>query len=311
MELRHLRYIIAVADELNFGRAAIRLHISQPPLSQQIRQLEEELGVQVFYRTKRHVELSPAGAVVVEEARRIVGQCDHLKKVAKETARGQVGRLSIATMRIERAVAIEALHDFSALNPGVTTELICLETSDQLEALHSGRIDVGFVRLPLNDSAFEAEVVQRTPMVIGLPIGHPLSSHRQISFKDLDKQPFIMLKRSPLNHQYHDEIVRSWQAMGVEPQIVQEVTEPFAALSLVEAGIGITILPESVRELHPDGVVLRKLNCPHLKADCGVVYTRGSRCSVLNAFLQTVRDVVHKKYPQLPHGSVETPTSAR
>src|SRR5262245_56521590 len=148
MELRHLRYLVAVAEELHFGRAAIRLHISQPPLSQQIRQLEEELGVQLFERTKREVKLTDAGRRIVNEAYQVLRQADHFVNVASKASEGGIGHLSIAGPGGVNEILVKTLRLFAARYPGVQVELQFMSTGSQIEALRERRVQVGFLNLP-------------------------------------------------------------------------------------------------------------------------------------------------------------------
>src|SRR5262245_12489396 len=151
MELRHLRYLVAVAEELHLGRAAIRLHISQPPLSQQIRQLEEELGVQLFERTKREVRLTEAGRRIVTEAHEVLRQVDHFSNVAARASEGAIGHLSVAGPGGVNEILVETLRVFAKQYPGVRIELQFMNTGLQIEALRERRIQVGFLNMPVND----------------------------------------------------------------------------------------------------------------------------------------------------------------
>src|SRR6185436_15739027 len=152
MELRHLRYLIAVAEELHFGRAAIRLHISQPPLSQQIRQLEEELGVKLFNRTKREVRLTEAGRRMVNEAYQVLRQVDQFVGVASKASEGAIGHLSVAGPGGINEILVDVLRIFAARYPSVQIELQFMSTGLQIEALREGRVQVGFLNLPVNDA---------------------------------------------------------------------------------------------------------------------------------------------------------------
>src|SRR5204862_6029715 len=152
MELRHLRYLMAVAEELNFGRAAIRLRISQPPLSQQIRQLEEELGVRLFDRTKRQVKLTEAGKRIVVEAQQILSQVDHFVSLASRVSEGAIGRLAVAGQSVLNEVLVQTLRVFARQYPGVHIELYFMNTAHQIEALREQQVHVGFLHLPVNDS---------------------------------------------------------------------------------------------------------------------------------------------------------------
>ena len=163
MELRHLRYLIAVAEELNFSRAAMRLRISQPPLSQQIRQLEEELGIKLFERTKRHVRLTEAGKRIVLEAQQILSQVDHFVAVASRVGEGAVGRLAVAGQAVLNEMLVQTLRVFAHKYPGVHIELRFMNTANQVEALLEEHVHVGFLHLPVNDTGL---TVERSKVVV-------------------------------------------------------------------------------------------------------------------------------------------------
>src|SRR5262249_53585765 len=169
MELRHLRYVIAVAEELHFGRAAERLNMSQPPLSQQIRLLEEELGVKLFHRTKRQVQLTDAGVRFIEEARQILAQVDHATRVASRADNGEIGYLIVGTVTSEKRILIDTLRTFHKRYPDVHLELRSLSTPAQIMALREGRIQVGFVIQPIEEPSLAVETVAREPLVVALP----------------------------------------------------------------------------------------------------------------------------------------------
>jgi len=164
VELRHLRYLVAVAEELHFGRAAIRLNISQPPLSQQIRQLEEELGVRLFQRTKREVRLTAAGKRIVSEAHQVLGQIDHFARVAAQAGEGEIGHLSLGVPGGDNEVLVEAMKLLGRRYPGVRIELQYMTTGLQIEALRERRIHVGFLNLPVQEAGLVLETVRSEPL---------------------------------------------------------------------------------------------------------------------------------------------------
>src|SRR3954471_6890497 len=195
MELRHLRYLMAVAEELNFGRAAIRLRISQPPLSQQIRQLEEELGVRLFDRTKRQVKLTEAGKRIVVEAQQILSQVDHFVSLASRVSEGTIGRLTIAGQAGLNDSLVQTLRVFAHQYPGVHIELQFMNTAHQIEALREGHVHVGFLHLPVDDSQLTLEPIKREPLWLALPKGHPLAKQKTVALTSLARQQFIMFAR--------------------------------------------------------------------------------------------------------------------
>src|SRR5262245_27498223 len=180
MELRHLRYVIAVAEELHFGRAAARLNMSQPPLSQQIRQLEDEIGAKLFRRTNRQVRLTEAGEAFVREARQIIAHAEHAAKAAVRASKGEIGQLTVATVTSTESgffkVVVDILHAFATRYPNVRLVLRSLNPDQQVHALREGRIQVGFLTLPVDDEELEVEWVRGGPMVLGLAARYELAA---------------------------------------------------------------------------------------------------------------------------------------
>src|SRR5262245_46404807 len=195
MELRHLRYLVAVAEELHFGRAAIRLNISQPPLSQQIRQLEEELGVTLFERTKREVRLTEAGKRVVDEAYQVLGQIDHFTNVAAQAGGGEIGQLSVGVPGGVNEILVRTLRLLAKQSPGVRVELQYMSTGAQIEALRDRRITVGFVNLPVSEPSLALETIKAEPLWVALPRSHALTRFRRVPLKALANEPMIFFPR--------------------------------------------------------------------------------------------------------------------
>lgn len=295
MELRHLRYFVAVAEELHFGRAAERLFIAQPPLSQQIQQLERELGVTLFQRTSRRVQLTPAGEVFLREARQILAGLESAVDAARRAARGETGWLGIgfaasATYDLLPAV----LHDFRAQFPDVELSLRELNAAEQAQALHDRSIHVGFARPPLTETDGVVEAVLREPFLAALPESHWLAAQASLSLPMLADEPFVSFPEKPLPS--YAEIVRAvCEGAGFTPRVVQEVREMQTALSLVAAGLGIALLPASVRHLHRDGVVYRPLREPAPKTELAVISRREEASPALQNFLQIVRAQVRRR----------------
>lgn len=291
MELRHLRYLVAVAEELHFGRAAIRLHISQPPLSQQIRQLEEELDVKLFERTKREVRLTEAGRRIVNEAYQVLRQVDHFSNVASQASEGAIGHLSVAGPGGVNEILVKTLRVFAKCYPGVHIELLFMNTGLQIDALREGRIDVGFLNLPVNDSSLAIETVKKSPMWVAVPKGHPLARRTRIPLKALADQRFILFNRrgSP---GLHDLITAMCRNAGFSLNVVHEVDNVIASLTLVTAGLGLAFCSSSMQKLWPE-IIFRPLQEAVPPLEYGVAYRRGALSPVLDSFLRVVRS--HKK----------------
>jgi DNA-binding transcriptional LysR family regulator len=292
MELRHLRYLVAVAEELHFGRAAIRLHISQPPLSQQIRQLEEELGVKLFERTKREVRLTEAGKRIVNEAQQVLSQVDHFTKVASRAGEGSIGNLSVAGPGGVNEILVDTLRVFAQRYPGVHIELQFMNTGLQIEALREGRIQAGFLNLPVNDSSLSLETVRRWPLWVALPKRHPLSRLSRVPLTALADQQFVLFARrgSP---GLHDSLTTICRNAGFSLNVVHEVDNMIASLTLVTAGLGVAFCSPNMQKLWP-GVTFRPIKDVVPPLEYAVAYRRDSRSPVLDSFLRIVRQTAGK-----------------
>jgi len=268
MEFRQLHYFLTVAEELSFGRAAKRLNMAQPPLSRQIRQLEQELGVQLFERTSRRVELTQVGSVFVEEARRILEQIEQSVRTVQRANQGVIGQLVIA---FEGSSAYDAiplsLKTYRERFPDVELIVLGMTTNQQIEALHSGQIHVGFVVPPLQGQVedLEVETAIKAPLVLALPKSHPLTAKSTVKVRSLANERFIMGQRNS-GCGFYDQVIAVCRRAGFSPLIQQEVNEMQVLLGLVAAGFGIAILPESAKQFQRTGVVYRDLQPASMEA---------------------------------------------
>jgi DNA-binding transcriptional LysR family regulator len=297
MELRHLRYFLAVADELHFGRAAKRLNMSQPPLSQQILQLEEDLGVKLFQRTKRQVKLTWAGQMFAKESRLILAQVDHAATVAVQADQGQIGQLTIGSvLSVDSAshrTVVEILQTFTRRHPHVRLALRSLSTPQQVEALHTGRLDVGLLTAYLaHDPLLTTETVRREPLMLAMATDNALSSRRTISMHALAAEPFVMISRN-LAPAVYDLIVAWFRDQGFSINAAYEADSLFSTLTLVECGIGVALLPSSLEAVRRD-IVFKEVQVKTPSLDLLVAYRRDSQSEVLRSFLAVVREVVAK-----------------
>jgi DNA-binding transcriptional LysR family regulator len=256
-ELSRLRCFIVLAEELHFHRAAERLNMTQPPLSRQIQLLEHEVGVRLLLRSSRMVELTPAGKAFYLEARRLLHFAENARLIAQRVAQGESG---LVTLGFTAASSYAFLPRLVALAkdrlPEIDLVLREMITLDQVEALQSGRIDLGFLRPPIHRLGISGKPVLREPLLLALPRNHPLTLRDAVTLADLDRQPFITY--SPVEGRYfHNLLAGLFQAAGVAPVYVQYVIQTHSILALVNAGIGLAVVPESARSLHPDGVVFR------------------------------------------------------
>ena len=293
MELRHLRYLMAVAEELNFGRAAIRLRISQPPLSQQIRQLEEELGVRLFERTKRQVRLTEAGKRIVLEAEQILKQVDHFVNLASRVSEGTIGRLSVSGTSLVNDILVQVLQRFAQQYPAVHIELQLMNTALQIEALRDQHVHVGFLSLPVIDSNLRLETVKREPMWLAVPKNHPLARHKKVPLASLEQQPFVMFARR-CSPGLHDVITTTCRNAGFSLNVVHEVDNASASLTMVTARLGLAFCSPAMRKFWPD-IAFRPFLEPVPPLEYAVGYLSEAQSPLLNSFLKVVRQVARRR----------------
>jgi DNA-binding transcriptional LysR family regulator len=287
MELRHLRYFVAVGEELHFGRAATRVHVAQPALSRQIRDLERELGLQLFERNRRHVALTAAGLVFLDDARGLLTQVDRAVENARLAQRGAHGVLRIGYVP---AVAMSHLphviRAFRRRSPHLEVRLQEMHPARQVEDLMAARIDVGFARGPIDEPALATAPVHEEPLVAALPSGHRLRRHRRLELQMLAGEPFILPARSR-GPGFHDQILAICRAAGFRPRVVQEGSQT-DALSLVASGAGVAIVPTSLRVLRPTGVVYRPLH-ERPMTHFAMVWRKNDTSPVLREFVHEVQ----------------------
>jgi len=262
MQMRHLECFLAVAEELHFTRAAQRLHLSQPPLSRHIKELEEELGVTLFQRTRRSVTLTDAGKAYEQRVHSILSQLEQAREEARRIQRGEMGTLTIGFVG---ALAYEflpgLLRRYRARMPKVHLVLRDLVPAEQIEALAVGRIDVGFAGIRPDDCGPEVahRVLRRERMVAALPDSHPLAKRKRIPLEALAEEPWVVMGRS-VSPTYDRFIRRLCAQAGFSPRVEQEAARAQAMLGLVATGLGVTIVPEMITKLPSPGVVFLRLN---------------------------------------------------
>jgi len=285
MELRHLRYFVAVAEELHFRRAAERLHMSQPPLSQQIRQLEEEVGATLLTRSQRKVELTAAGAAFLVRAREILDAVEDAARQARRVQRGEVGRLAVGFVGSAMySVVPEILQAFRERYGDVALRLQEVGTTEQLRQLESGRLDVGFVRPQRARAGLTIESIHEERVVVALPDRHPLAAQPRIHIADLAGEPMVLLTRAG-----SPGLRTALEPVTDEDSIIQEVAEMQTLIGLVAAGVGISLVPESVRGMQRRGVTYRELAEDAPTVALAVAHRAGDDSPVLDAFLRLVR----------------------
>lgn len=265
MDLRHMRYFICVAEEMHFGRAALRLGISQPPLSQQIRWLEEELGVRLFDRTSRRVQLTEAGRQFLPQARRTIEQAEYAAETARRTHRGEVGTLSIGFTTSAPFVPriADELYQFRRTYPEVHLGLTEMDRDSQLVQLAERRLDIGFLRgfaPPLIHSSLFAHMLLEEPLVAALRVDHPLATKAgPLTIADLSGEPLVLYEKV-LGAGFNEHFLTLCRNAGFEANIIQEASGIATLLGLVTAGFGLTVLSQSLSALHPENIVYRALD---------------------------------------------------
>jgi DNA-binding transcriptional LysR family regulator len=291
LELRQLRYFIAVAEELHFGKAAARLHMTQPPLSQTIQGLEELLGAPLFERSRRAVALTPAGAALLPEARRMLVQAGELPELVRRAAAGQAGRLALAFVSsADYSVLPPFLRLYRAAYPQVQIALQEATSDLQVDDLLHARIDAGLVIPPLPDKAradLDYLKVLSEPLILAAPAGL-LAPGGPVWLKEVPPTPLIIFPR-PIAPALHDAILACFRAAGITPQIGQEAIQMQTIVGLVSAGMGLALVPQSVSNLMRPGVEYRALSDATPQVETGLAWRRDNPSPVLQGFLELLR----------------------
>lgn len=293
MELRHLRYFIAVAEELSFTRAAERLHIGQPPLSQQIQALEADVGAQLLERSKRWVRLTAAGKLFLDDARRVLALSEQAKLTARRAQRGEAGELRIGFTFSTPFTPLFAtvINRYRARYPDVLLTLRELATLPQIAMLENRELDLGFVRPPETaiPDAVKLTVLRHDPLIAVLPVGSPLAQKEQVEIRDLQGQPFIMYPKTAGTGIY-PQIFRLCKEAGFVPEIVMEAGEASTMIGLVAAGCGITVLPGSFDSIHMEGACYRPLADPSANTVLSLAQRKDAQGALVEGFIALARE---------------------
>ncbi|PEI83715.1 LysR family transcriptional regulator [Bacillus toyonensis] len=289
IDIRKMRYFITVAEELNFSRAAERLMMAQPPLSQEIRKLEDELGVQLFYRTKRMVELTDAGKIFLEGARQTLLQVDRTIKETQLADEGKIGHLIVGFVDSTETV-INVLKKFRERFPKIQLILREMTTDQQIKALYEKQIHIGFIRSKQNNEILTSEVCSVEYLKLVLHEEHPFVMLRNIPIKSLVDEPFILFPRH-FGTNFYDVIISYFWEHGVSLNIVQEAIQMQTIVNLVAAGMGISVVPSSVESYKKPGVTYKEIqeNTPKINLYAG--WRLDEQSVVLENFLTVVREV--------------------
>jgi DNA-binding transcriptional LysR family regulator len=296
-DFRQLRYFVAVAEELSFTRAALRLHLSQPPLSQQIQALEQDLGVRLLERTKRHVALTEPGRIFLEQARQILAKADEARSEVTAAAAGYSGQLRLAyTVSVSFHPALpQALLHYGQTAPNVRLKLSEMYTEPQFAALLAGEIDVGFVRdepvhaVDARDLRFD--VIDREPLLLALPAGHSLAKRSSLRLAEVAVDAFVSQPRE-IAATLYDRLVTLAATAGFQPTIAQHAQQINGLLALVAAGLGLALVPASMRTVQLAGVSYVALEDSDAYLLLAVASRAGDRSPALQQFLATVAGTV-------------------
>ena len=291
MELRHLRYFVAVAEELHFTRAAERLGIKQPPLSSQIRQLEREMGTPLFRRETRGVKLTEAGALLFDEARRILDQVERAKVGVQSRARGETGHihLGFAGATYLQRLVLSIVRTYRERFPGVVLSPEQSNTARLIAALHGGEIDVAFVRPPIIDGeGIALDPLIDEPMMIVLPEWHPHAGDPSMPLAALAQETLILFPRT-IGPGLHDAIIASCQRAGFSPRLGQEASQTVSIVHMVAAGFGVSVVPQSLQRIHAEGAVYLNIEGEAPRAPISLAYRRDDRSTTVRNFVGLAR----------------------
>ncbi|MCR6632663.1 MAG: LysR family transcriptional regulator [Magnetospirillum sp.] len=291
MELRHLRYFVAVAEERHFGRAAERLRMAQPPLSQQIKAFEAELGARLFDRNRRKVELTAAGAALLDEARLILARAGELGRLARAAAAGEAGRLDIGfTGSVPfNDVMPRILGNFRRRYPDVLVSLREMPTGSQMEAVAEGRLDIGFAR-PADSNlppGVAARRILREPLMLVLPADHRLAGRGRVSMAEVAGEGLVMNPRH-IGTGLYDKIALLCGRAGHTPRIAVEAHQMSTMISLVGAGLGLAVVPQTMRRMGVGGVAFAAIDDDQAFIDLLLIHRTGTVAPVIANFLSTV-----------------------
>lgn len=291
MQIRQLEYFIAVAEELHFGRAAIRLNMTQPPLSLQIQKLEDFLEVKLFNRSKHHVELTEVGKIFLVEAKKILNEIENSINIVKKASKGDVGELKIGyTSHSVYKILPNILQIYYKKFPLVDVKLQQLSTNEQTQALLNNKIQIGLLSPPVNNPDIILETIHREPLIIALPSNHPLALDTSpVSVKDLENNPFIITSRDK-GTGFYDLIINIFREVDLKPNIIQEVNELHTAISLVSTGLGITIVPLSLEQHKKKNVIYKPLKDIDINLSTCIAWNNSKKNSLIENFLEVVKD---------------------
>lgn len=290
MELRHLRYFVALAEELHFGRAAERVFVAQSTLSGQIRTLEERMDAQLFDRTKRNVELTEAGRALLPYARRLLREAERAEEAAQRAEQGLTGTLRLSyEAQMMQGILPSVIKAFRKNVPEVKLELFERASGDQADALRAGDVDVGVVFLPVDSRNLTVRKVDEAPTVVAVPNDHHFADRTYVTLSELSDEPFVMWARD-LSPGVYDYYIQACHEEGFHLEVVQEIRDLETLLGLVAAGLGVSLAHRSTAQLRPPGVRFAILSDPSLPMRTGLASRKEETGPVTNRFLSVARE---------------------
>ncbi|MFJ4824730.1 LysR family transcriptional regulator [Streptomyces bacillaris] len=293
MELRHLNAFLAVAEELHFGRAAKRLQMAQPPLSQQIRQLERELGVQLFHRNTRSVRLTSAGESFLDPVRTVLDDLDTAVRAARSAGKGEYGRVTIGFAGASSHETLPRLtRAVRAAHPGL--ELVMTGqtyANTALSRVADGSLDLGFVRLPVTRPGVAHRVIDQEELICALPSDHPLARRVSVPLDVLAGEPFVSFPANS-GSTVRDAMTEACESAGFTPRVVQEAPDSYTILALVAAGVGVTLTVTSVQHIQQNGLVYRRIAGPPIRLSAALAWRPDNPSAALRAVLAVAEEAL-------------------
>lgn len=289
VDLRRLRYFLAVAEELHFGRAAQRLNIAQPALSRQIANLEGAIGALLFDRTRSNIHMTAAGEALLPRARDIMARVSDAARVAKRASEGTVGAIQVGFVGSATFSILPGIFNaFRTSHREVELVLHAMNTAELRAALIDRSIDVAFARPGVQDPEIVSEAIYKEPLIVALSEGDPLARQNHIALEELSMRPFVLYPRHP-RPSFADAILQLCREAGFSPDVAQETMEIQTALSLVSVGAGVSLVPESASEAQLNGVAYRPILGDAPQTQLSIAYRRDNRSAIVAAFCQLVR----------------------
>lgn len=294
MELRQLRHFVVLAEEMHFGRAAQRLHMTQPALSNSVMRLEEELGVRLFERGSKSMSSTLIGCAMLKRAREIVTLEEKMLDFARSMAAGRAGFIDVGfTSTLLFRGLTDVLNQFSQAYPEIELSVRELSTQTQLDMLRNGRLDVAFINSPVAPAGIESLVLFEERFVACLPCGHSLASKREIDVEELRHDVFVMFSREP-SPAYYDHVIAICSAGGFQPKVRVAAALVLSVVALVASGIGVSLVPESVSRAGIDGAVYVPIRSVKRQPSAFVAWHPQREVPGLEALIETVRRVRHQ-----------------